>query len=99
MPRIIVFCAWLRRDLVTDSPGIACGWLHFDHLSAKVGQDHCGARTCNEARQVYYFQSRKNILSRHCLSLMSVAPAVAGGYLLKFNVSGFIRPTRYRRWY
>src|ERR1700746_1669843 len=99
MPRIIVFCSWLRRGLVTDSPRIARGWFHFDHLSAKVGQDYCGARTSDEACQIYYFQSGKNVVSRHYISLISVPPAVAGGCHFKIHVSEFIGPTRYRRWY
>src|SRR6185295_17499303 len=46
-------------------------------------QDHGGTRTSDEARQVNYFQSRKNILSCHYVSLMYLAsydpPAAAGG--------------------
>src|SRR6266508_6369018 len=99
MPLIRVLRIRLRRDLVRMSPVVTGRGLYFDHVGTKIRQDYSGAGASDEARQVYYFQSGKNILSRHCLSLMSVPPAVAGGCHLKFNVSAFIRPTRYRRWY
>ena len=52
----------LRRDLVPDSPHIAGGRFDFDHVRAKVGQDHRGAGTGDEARKVHDFQSRKDIV-------------------------------------
>src|SRR5258705_12820884 len=76
MPLIRVLRIRLRRDLVPMSPVVTGRGLYLYYFGAKIRQDHGGAGTCNEARQVYYFQSRKNILSRHCLSLMSVPPAV-----------------------
>src|SRR6266542_6389712 len=68
MPLIRILRIRLRRDLVRMSPVVTGRGLHFDHVGAKIGQDYGGAGTRNEARQVYYFQSRKNILSRHCFS-------------------------------
>ena len=47
----------LRGDLVADSPHVAAGRFDFDHLGAKVGQDHRGAGPGDEARKVHDFQS------------------------------------------
>src|SRR6266542_2586439 len=79
MPLIRILRIRLRRDLVRMSPVVTGRGLYFDHVGTKIRQDYSGAGASDEARQVYYFQSRKNIFSRHCLSLMSVPPAVAGG--------------------
>ena len=55
----------LRRDLVTYPPRVACGRLHFDDVGAKVGQDHRGAGTGDEACQFHDFQPGENIVGCH----------------------------------
>src|SRR5436309_2133191 len=65
MPGIVVIRAGLRRDLVSNSPCIARRRFDLDHVSAEVGQDHGCAGARDEARQIHYFQSRKDIVSCH----------------------------------
>src|SRR5215471_5032976 len=60
MPLVSVICQRLRWDLVRKSPGVAVRRLHFDDVSAEIGQDHGGAGSCNEACEVHDFESEKN---------------------------------------
>ena len=57
VPRIGILRLRLRRDLVPMSPGVAGRRLDLDDVGAEVGQDHGGARTRDEARQVHDLQS------------------------------------------
>ena len=80
MPGIGILRQRLRRDLMPVSPEIAARRLHLDHVGAEVGQDHGGAGTGDEAREVHHLQSGKNVVACHrCLSIMVVndAPASA----------------------
>src|SRR5262245_4447014 len=65
MPLIGVICRRLRRDLVPISPGVAARRLDLDDVGAEVGQDHRGAGRRNEAREVNYLQSGKNVVTCH----------------------------------
>src|SRR6201999_1724677 len=69
VPLIGILCLRLRRYLVTNPPHVAGRRLHLNHVSAKIGQDYRGAWTSDEARQVHYFQSGKNVVSCHSVSL------------------------------
>ena len=46
-----------RRDLLPVPPELAAWRLHFDHVSAEVGQDDGGAGTSDEAREVHHLQT------------------------------------------
>src|SRR2546425_2711270 len=68
MPGIVLGGAGLGRNLVPNSPGVARGRLDLDDVGAEVGQDHRRPGTGDEARQVHYLQSGKNVVGRHeCL--------------------------------
>src|SRR5260370_15847987 len=55
----------LWRKLIRVSPQIAGGWLHFDHVGAEVRQDHGGAWTRDEAREVHHLEPREDIFRCH----------------------------------
>src|SRR6266704_2588844 len=67
-----VFCLRLRRNLVPDSPQITRRRLNLNHLSAKVGQDHRGAWTRDETREVHDFQARKYVVTCHDYSFFAL---------------------------
>ena len=48
VPGIVVVGSRLGRNLVPDSPCVTRGRFNLDHVSAKIGQDHGGARPGDE---------------------------------------------------
>src|SRR5258708_20698852 len=65
MPGVSILGARLWRELVSNPPEIAARRLHFDDVGAEVRQDHRGAGACDEARKIYHFQSRENVVACH----------------------------------
>src|SRR5215467_15498918 len=63
MPRISILRLRLRRKFVCMSPEIAVRRFHFDDVGAEVRQDHGGAWSRNEAREVHHFESGKNVVA------------------------------------
>src|SRR5262245_19680340 len=65
VPLIGILRLRVRREAIPNSPAITGRGLNLDHVSAKVAQDHGAAWTRDEAREIHYFQSGKNIVCCH----------------------------------
>ena len=65
VPRIGILRLRLRRDLMPNSPHVAGRRLDLNDVGTEVGQDHGGAGTRDEAREVHHLQSGENIVACH----------------------------------
>src|SRR5258708_35270056 len=73
VPGVSILGDRLRGEVVRNAPQVAARWLHLDDVGAEVGQNHGGARTRDEAREVRYLKPRKNIVVWHfCLLSVEV---------------------------
>src|SRR5258708_7297865 len=68
VPGIGVLRLRLRRDLVPMPPEVAARRLHFDDLGAKVRQDHRGAGTRDETREIHHLEPGKDVVTCHWVS-------------------------------
>src|ERR1041385_4992482 len=74
--------------MIPLSPKIAGRGFNLDYVGAKVAQNYGRAWTRDEAREVHYFQARKNIVSCHCVSLnqlISISPQPRAAYPVASN--------------
>src|SRR5262252_221427 len=68
MKGVSVFRRRLRGKLMRVSPQVTGRWFDFDHVGAEVRENYGGAGARNEGREVYDFESGKDVVACHWVS-------------------------------
>jgi hypothetical protein len=65
VPLVGILSLRLEGHLVSIAPRIAVRRFDLDDVGAEIGQDHGGARRCDEAREVHDLQAREDVFVCH----------------------------------